>query len=61
MNILVREWGHHSATHVTEADYMGYYEGLQKLCMYEDRVKDEMSTCKYFQTLSVSKINMVYV
>ena len=46
---------------MTEADYMGYYEGLQKLCMYEDRVKDEMSTCKYFQTLSVSKVDMVYV
>jgi len=52
--ILVREWGHHSTTHVTESDYCTQYEKIQSPHHYEDRVKEDVPSCKYYQSINVS-------
>ena len=51
---LVREWGHLSVTHVTEEDYMALFERIRQPYYYENRVRDEYGTCKYYQNISVS-------
>ena len=52
----MKEWGHHSSSHVTETDYSHMYEKIQSAHYYADRVQEEYPTCKLYQEINVSKV-----